>query len=167
VGCGTIFKITPGGTLTTLHSFNFTDGYQPWAKLVQATDGNFYGTTSEGVVAGSPICGFGCGTVFKITPAGTLTTLHTFAGPDGSFPLSGLVQGTDGNFYGTTSGGGASGACGASGCGTVFQMTQAGALTTLHSFGGADGNGPFAALVQAGNGNFYGTTTEGGANNLA
>jgi uncharacterized repeat protein (TIGR03803 family) len=161
-GCGTVFKITPVGTLTTLHSFNFTDGYQPWAKLVQATNGNFYGTTSEGVADGT-ICGFGCGTVFEITPAGMLTTLHIFVGPDGAFPQSGLVQGTDGNFYGTTSGGGTSSACGSAGCGTVFQITPAGALNTLHSFDGTDGEDPNSALVQGTDGNFYGMTPGGGA----
>jgi uncharacterized repeat protein (TIGR03803 family) len=101
-GHGTMFKITPGGILTTLHSFHGTDGNgtSPQARLVQGTDGNFYGTTSIGG-------GHNKGTVFKITPGGTLTTLHRFHGTDGSYPYAGLVQGTDGNFYGTTLIGGA------------------------------------------------------------
>lgn len=89
-GSGTIFKITPGGLLTTVYSFNGTDGDYPVAVPIQATDGNFYGTTQYGGTAK-------CGTIFKITPAGVLTVLHNFSNtPDGAFPLSGLIQGTDG-----------------------------------------------------------------------
>lgn len=116
-GCGTIFKITPAGTLSTLHGFcsqngcadgGCTDGGGPWA-LVQGTDGNFYGTTT----------GYG-GTIFKITPGGTLTTLFTFcpknACTDGQCPYDApLVQDTNGTFYGTTSAGG-------NGYGTVFRL---------------------------------------------
>ena len=92
---GTVFKMTPAGTLTTLHSFQglFSDGSTPFASLVQGTDGNFYGTTATG---GS----IGIGTVFKITPSGTLTILHSFNGADGDAPESELVQASDGNFYG-------------------------------------------------------------------
>ncbi len=155
---GTVFEITPGGALTTLHSFDGTDGYQPWAALVQATDGSFYGTTAHG--GGSDNCYYGgvagCGTVFKITPSGTLTTLHSFDGGDGEEP-SGLVQATDGNFYGTTPFGGANDD------GTVFKITPAGTLTTLHSFDSWGGTG--AGLVQATDGRFYGATTAGGALN--
>ena len=101
---GTVFKITPSGTLTTLHSFDGTDGANPYAGLVQATDGNFYGTTSSGGANGD-------GTVFKITPSGTLTTLYSFCSQsgctDGANPDAGLVQATNGNFYGTTLDGGA------------------------------------------------------------
>jgi uncharacterized repeat protein (TIGR03803 family) len=163
-GCGTVFQITPSGTLTTLHTFDGTDGSDPYAGLVQGTDGNFYGTTSQG--GGGPCNPYGCGTVFQITPAGTLTTLHSFAGSDGAFPHAGLVQATDGNFYGTTSGGGASGNCGDYGCGTVFKITAGGTLTTLYSFCSQsncpDGNSPYAGLVQATDENFYGTTQYGG-----
>ena len=159
-GCGTVFKVTPSGTLTTLHSFDSTDGALPQAALVQATDGNFYGTTGE---RGDSSCPYGCGTVFKITPSGTLTTLHSFNGSDGSGPEAGLVQATDGNFYGTTQNGGGGFCGGGAGCGTVFKITPSGTLTTLHSFSGADGYVAFT-LVRASDGNFYGTTQEGGAN---
>jgi uncharacterized repeat protein (TIGR03803 family) len=165
---GTVFKITPSGTLTTLHSFNDngSDGYFPYAALVQGSNGNFYGTTYNGGANYS--CQNGCGTVFKITPSGTLTILHSFDGTDGSNPfLGGLVEGTDGNFYGTTSKGGGYSYCNGHNysCGTVFKITPSGTLTTLHSFRGTDGDSPMG-LVQATDGNFYGTTSEGGANNL-
>jgi uncharacterized repeat protein (TIGR03803 family) len=122
-GFGTVFKMTPGGALTTLVSFNLTNGYNPTAALVQGSDGNFYGTTTGGGA------GVG-GTVFKMTPAGVLTTLVSFNGANGSQPSAGLVQGSDGNFYGTAEYGGANG------LGTVFQVTTNGTLTTLVSFGG-------------------------------
>jgi uncharacterized repeat protein (TIGR03803 family) len=151
-GCGTVFKITPGGALTTLHSFDFTDGVYPVAGLVQATDGNFYGTTVEGGAY------YGRGTVFKIAPGGTLTT-YSFDGTDGAFPYAGLVQATNGNLYGTTAGGGAD-----DNYGTVFKITPDGTLTALRSFYGTYGANPFGGLVQATDGNFYGTTEVGGAN---
>jgi uncharacterized repeat protein (TIGR03803 family) len=164
IHCGTIFKITPSGTLTTLHSFDYTDGYFPVAGLVQDADGNFYGTTAWG---GNSSCPNGCGTIFKITPCGTLTTQHSFNGTDGAYPDAALVRGTDGNFYGTTVGGGAGSLCnGGEGCGTVFKFTPRGVLTNLHSFclqtGCPDGDYPTAQLVQYTNGNFYGTTRSGG-----
>jgi len=156
---GTIFKITATGTLTTLHSFDGTDGATPAGALIQGTDGSFYGTTEYG--GASFACGgafLGCGTVFKITPGGTLTTLHSFKGNDGNNLFSGLIQGADGNFYGTTAEGGSlSGAC-AYGCGTIFKITPGGALTTLHSFDSTDGSYPTSSLIQATDGNFYGTT---------
>ncbi|MFZ1011237.1 MAG: choice-of-anchor tandem repeat GloVer-containing protein, partial [Candidatus Sulfotelmatobacter sp.] len=155
---GTIFEITPAGKLTTLHSFTGPDGTVPLGDLVLGSDGNFYGTTVSG---GEGKCssaeGQGCGTVFKITGAGKLTTLHSFDGTDGDNSLAGLVQASNGNFYGTTSAGGAYGS------GTVFEITPAGKLTTLHSFDGTDGASPMAGLIQASNGNFYGTMYSGGA----
>ncbi len=152
---GTVFRVTPAGVLTTLYSFDgLTQGGGPAAALVQGSNGSFYGTTQQGGTNGF-------GTVFQITPAGTLTTLYSFSGgTDGLFPGV-LVQGSDGSFYGTTQQGGSRG------FGTVFQITPAGVLTTLYSFsGGTDGSSPAATLVQSGNGNFYGTTQQGGANGL-
>ena len=154
--CGTVFKITPAGTLTTLHQFDFTDGGLPEAGLVQTTDGNFYGTAAIG---GST----GYGTIFKITPAGRLTTVYEFQNStDGGDPLGALVQARNGIFYGTTSYGGGNPCA----CGTVFKVTSAGTLTTLHTFvgGGSEGNYPQAGLVQGADGDFYGTTAYGGAN---
>jgi uncharacterized repeat protein (TIGR03803 family) len=162
---GTIFKISVGGTLTTLYNFAGPDGIGPTAGLILATDGNFYGTTEYGGANGR-------GTVFKFTPTGTLTTLYSFCAQanctDGFNPGRTLVQGTDGNFYGTTWAGGAHGGVSGTGiAGTVFKITPTGALTTLYSFCAqalcADGDGP-SALVQATNGSFYGTTLFGGAN---
>jgi uncharacterized repeat protein (TIGR03803 family) len=157
---GTVFKMTPTGTLTTLHSFCVT--YYPFCEgdnpigLVLGTDRNFYGTTAAGG-NNSPM-----GTVFKITPTGTLTTIYNFCAKtgctDGSSPREGLTLGSDGNFYGTTYYGGTYND------GTVFKLTPAGVLTTLHSFDGKDGNYPLGPLFEAANGTLYGTTSAGGCN---
>jgi uncharacterized protein (TIGR03437 family) len=152
-GSGAVFEITPGGTLTTLYSFGGPDGATPVGSLVQASDGNFYGTTQGGGA-------YGFGTVFKITPSGTPTLLYSFTGnSDGGTPFAGLVQGTDGNLYGTTAAGGTNASYG-----TVFKITTGGTLTTLYRFTGVNGDGqiPYAPLIQAADGNFYGTTTGGG-----
>ena len=166
---GTIFKITPGGALTTLYSFcsksECPDSANPYAGLVQATTGDFYGTTRNAGAYGPYY-----GTIFKITPSGKLTTVYSFCSQieksgctDGANPYAGLVQATNGDFFGTTEDGGTGGV------GTVFKITPGGALTTLYSFcpqiGCTDGRYPYAGLVQASNGDFYGTTSEGGANN--
>jgi len=164
VACGTVFKITPSGVFTRLHSFDFTDGSLP-NGLVQGSDGDLYGTTTNGGSSNSPNCSSGpggieCGTIFKITPGGAFTTLHSFNHDDGYEPYAGLVQATDGNFYGTTFGGGTNG------WGTIFEITPAGVLTTLYSFAassGLSGYGPQTALVQDTNGDFYGTTQLGGS----
>lgn len=157
-------------TFTQLHGFDVTDGATPYGSLIQATDGNLYGTTAEG---GANSCSnleiTGCGTVFKVTTDGTVTTLHSFAVTDGAFPNAGLIQARDGNFYGTTEEGGASASCNSDyGCGTIFKITSRGTLTTLYNFcsqsGCVDGEVPFAGLVQASDGNLYGTTANGGAN---
>jgi uncharacterized repeat protein (TIGR03803 family) len=161
LGCGTIYKITSSGAFTVLHNFvGGVDGNRPQDGLVQGTDGNLYGTTLEGGVRESS-CSYGCGIVFKISTSGTFTLLHNFDAADGSFLTSPLILATDGNYYGTTSAGGASAAC-SLGCGTAFTMTEAGALTSLHSFDSTDGMTPSAGLVQATNGIFYGTTSSGG-----
>jgi uncharacterized repeat protein (TIGR03803 family) len=156
---GTVFQATSGGLLTTLRVFTGTNGYNPQAGLVQGIDGNFYGTTAYGGNL-SVNADYGFGTVFKMTPAGVLTTLVSLSGANGSYCASGLVQGSDGNFYGTTAGGGASGSL--MGGGTVFKITPTGVLTTLISFNGANGISPQAPLVQGSDGNFYGTTEYGG-----
>ena len=151
---GYVFKITPSGTLTVLYTFGPLTDYLP-GRLVQASNGNFYGTTLEGGTNGH-------GILFKITPSGTLTTIYNFCAQsdcaDGSAPL-GLIQGTDGNLYGVTGGGGTAG-----GYGTIFKMTTTGTLTMLHSFDSTDGAGP-EGLIQAADGNFYGTTNSGGLSN--
>jgi len=155
---GTVFKITPGGALTTLYSFcsqtSCTDGESPVAGLVQASDGNFYGATTAGGTNSD-------GTIFRITPGGTLTTLHSFSGTDGRLAYGGLVQATNGSFYGTTARGGSNDD------GTVFKITPGGTFTSLHTFciqsGCPDGFIPSNTLIQASDGNFYGTASEGGA----
>jgi uncharacterized protein (TIGR03437 family) len=208
-GLGTIFKITPDGTWTTLHNFGVQpgdlDGGPPLAGLIRARDGNFYGTTHDG--GGGGLAG---GTVFKMDRDGTLTTLHNFGSvpADGYYPSTKLIQATDGSFYGTTAGGGTNshgtvfkitsegsfttlysfdgtksdpseliqasdgnfyGTTAGLALGTVFKITPGGSLTTLHSFGSDPGDGfrPVGALVQATDGNFYGTTSQGGGQGTA
>jgi len=153
-GSGTVFRISASGTYTTLYSFgrSSTDGSQP-NGLVQGSDGNFYGTTYEGGMNDN-------GTVFRISPSGIYTTLYQFVGyPDGNDPEAGLVQGSDGNLYGAANGGGTNND------GTVFRISPSGTYTTLYSFVGLPKDGYYPnGLVQGGDGNFYGTTYEGGTN---
>jgi uncharacterized repeat protein (TIGR03803 family) len=148
-GCGTLFRITPLGVLK---ASPFLSAANPTTGLVLATDGNFYGTTSD---AGE---NFG-GSVLKVTPGGGLTTLYTFCG---QLPCAEgtLFQATDGYLYGTTLNGGQSADC-AAGCGTIFKVTPRGELTTLHDFDNTDGAWP-SGMVQATTGNFYGITYTGG-----
>jgi uncharacterized protein (TIGR03437 family) len=162
-GIGTIFTMTPSGTLTNLHNFAGADGASPASGLIQATDGNFYGMTEFG---GTGSCQVqfepaGCGTIYKITSQGSFTTLYSFQGTDGAFPVGGLIQATDGNFYGLTTEGGTAGSC-TGGCGTIFKITPAGMLTSLYSFNLTNGASPEYGLIQASDGNFYGTTRAGG-----
>ena len=179
VSGGTVFKLTPSGILTTLHSFcseedpstgNCRDGDGP-SGLIEGSDGNFYGTTSGGGANGR-------GTVFRLAPSGTLTTLYsfcskgntnTFSCPDGADPSAGVIEGSDGNFYGITRTGGEFGNDNRDG--TAFMLTPSGRLTTLYSFCSRlttfdclDGALPNAGLIRASDGNFYGTTELGGAN---
>lgn len=171
--CGTIFKMSPSGNFTVLYDFcsqgtPCSDGSNPFGGLVQGSDGNFYGTTVLGDTSSYS------GTIFKITPSGVLTTLYQFCSKtnctDGDAPDGTLVEGTDGNFYGTTQGGGRPGcvnaATGITGCGTIFRITPAGKLTTLYAFcpqkNCPDGAQPQAGLFQATDGNFYGTANYGG-----
>jgi len=157
---GTIFKLTPTGTITTLVNFTGPNGAVPRGGLIQASDGNLYGTTSGG--------GTTYGTVFKVTLDGTLTTIFTFTydpvtfANNGFYPEAALVQGTDGNLYGTTLNGGTHPTT--SNGGTIFKMSTTGALlvsTTLNASGGEPAN-PHAPLIQGSDGNFYGTSPVGG-----
>lgn len=180
---GTVFRVTPQGRLTTLYTFGtFGDqgqqslGQQPLGGLIQAADGRLYGTTFVGG-SNPDLCGYwrGCGTIYRTTLAGTLETVHNFQYTDGANPEAGLIQGVDGNLYGTTLQGGL-GPCD-SGCGTAFSITTLGALTTLHFFQGSynyydgcttaryclDGDNPYAPLTQGTDGSFYGTAAWGGA----
>jgi uncharacterized repeat protein (TIGR03803 family) len=140
--------VTPQGVLTTLYDFDFTHGAQPYAGVVQASDGNFYGTTYSGGTTGG-------GNVYKITSQGTLTVVFNFGGHayDPTRPVTQLVQGKDGSFYGTTPNGGSTNNYGA-----VFKVTSSGEFTTLYAFSGSDGYYPGGPLIQATDGNFWGTT---------
>jgi len=155
-GCGTIFKITSDGAFTTLYEFDGSDGANPFSALMQAANGNFYGTTTQGEA------GDKYGSVFKMTPAGILTTLHNFDGPDGSGPWGAIIQATDGNLYGTTMDGGSNYTYG----GTVFKIDSQDNVSTIYSFcfqvNCTDGAGPMVSLLQATDGKFYGTTRGGG-----
>jgi uncharacterized repeat protein (TIGR03803 family) len=166
-GLGVVFKITPEGKLTVLHSFEGApfDGADVLTGLVLGRDGNLYGTTVFGGNGNPQQCQYGCGTVFKVTLQGELTILHNFCNganncTDGSEPWGGLIEATDGNFYGVTAVGGAHGS------GTIFKITPRGKLTTLYSFcaqaGCPDGANPSAALMQDTDGKLYGTTSSGG-----
>lgn len=155
-GPGSVFKMTPSGVVTTLLGFasNDSDGFTPGAPLILGTDGNMYGIT---YLAGN----LTTGTAFQITTAGTLTTLHQFAGGQNAAPSSSLFEGSDGYFYGTTFGGGTSSN------GSVFKVSSTGTFTTLYSFtGGTDGAHPYAGVVQGTDGNYYGTTSSGGTNEV-
>jgi uncharacterized repeat protein (TIGR03803 family) len=146
--CGTVFKVSSAGTLTTLYSFcsqsNCADGDSPVGTLIQAASKDFYGVTLGGGANGG-------GTVFKITSAGELITIYSFCTltncADGDELFAGLVQDGNGNFYGTT----------------IFEITPGGKLMTLFTFGPVDGDLPTGGLLQATNGTFYGTTLRGGA----
>ena len=157
---GTVFKLTPSGALTTLGEFTGTGGAakgsHPAAELLVGSDGDFYGTTYEGGTGNF-------GTVFKLTPAGVLTTLAEFTGSGGaargSHPSGPLVWGNDGAYYGTTTG---------ATYGSVFKVTSAGVFTSLALFtggssGSARGSSPIGELALGNDGNFYGTAQNGGA----
>jgi uncharacterized repeat protein (TIGR03803 family) len=147
---GSVFSLTTNGALTTLVFFNYANGAYPAGALIQAGDGLFYGTTYYGGTNG------GWGTVFRMTADGTLTTLYSFGYEDGAHPGAGLVQATDGNFYGTTSEGGWGGQ------GTVFRITTNGVLTTVVWFNGVNGANPQAPVIQARDGSLCGTAEYGG-----
>jgi uncharacterized repeat protein (TIGR03803 family) len=161
-GRGSVFRINTDGTaFTVLHSFGTTGGYEPTVAVTQGDDGTLYGTTQGGG-------DFGFGTVFKLNTNGTgFTQLYSFGAfsDDARSPQAPLLQGLDGNLYGTSSAGGASAIGGASGYGTIFRLRPDGSgEAVLHSFvtSGGDGQRPYASLVQDGAGALYGTTQEGG-----
>ena len=156
---GTVYQLTPGGTLNTLFSFAYTNGADPFSGLIQGSDGTFYGAATGGALGPGPgITDYfgGYGTLFNITSNGTETTLVYFAGTNGSKPM-GIIQASDCNFYGTTYSGGLSN------LGTVYQLTTNGTLNSLLSFTGVNGANPGAGLIQGSDGALYGTTSSGGA----
>ena len=153
-GPGVVYKVDTDGNATVLHNFtNGTDGGYP-NGVIRDAKGNLYGTASSGGASGA-------GVVFKIDPSGNETVLYSFTGgADGGYPYAGLLFGPDGNFYGTTNGGGASNA------GVVFKLDPSGNETVLYTFtGGADGGYPLAGVIRDSAGNLYGTTNGGGASN--
>jgi uncharacterized repeat protein (TIGR03803 family) len=160
-GLGSIYKVTPAGTESVLYSFmgQPTDGANPIGRLVEASDGNFYGVASQG---GAHVDG----AVFKITPAGDESLLYTFgqSPTDATYPAGGLIQASDGYLYGATTNGGS---YGYGGGGAVYRLSLSGTETIVYSFAApsAQGTYPVGGLLQASDGNFYGLTTEGGANN--
>src|SRR5450759_2879771 len=146
--CGTVFKMTSAGKVTFIYEFDKTHGAGPIGPVIQGTDGNFYGTTSEGGTSGF-------GVVFKLTPAGVLSVLHDFNGTDGQTPDAGLVQANDGNFYGVASAGGTLG------YGTIFKVTSTGTFSVVYNFENTHGATPEVTLFQHTNGILYGDTESG------
>jgi uncharacterized repeat protein (TIGR03803 family) len=157
---GEVYKMSSSGGKVTLFEFDHSQGAAAADPLVQGTDGSFYATTNGG--GNNDNCGStGCGVVFKITASGHVTVLHDFDYKfnDGIYPVAALIEASDGSFYGTVPQGGAG-----YGYGTAFKITSSGKFTLLHVFNGdSDGRFPTSALVQATDGNFYGTTWQGGS----
>jgi len=167
LGCGTVYKINPAtGVETVVHSFNGGDGSNPDAALLEV-GGTLYGSTYRGGAGTGCVEGYGCGTVFKLSPVtGAVTVLHSFSsgGSDGASPDAPLIK-VGGTLYGTTNLDGTAGCPGPYGCGTVFKINPVtGAATALYEFtGGSDGAHPVAALLNLG-GTLYGTTGAGTSN---
>jgi uncharacterized repeat protein (TIGR03803 family) len=154
-GFGSIYKVTPAGVVTSPHSFTNTgDGTNPAAAPVLGNDGNFYGSTS-GVDVNVTEAN---STIYKLTPSGGFTVLHTLNPATDGSSAGPLTLGADGSFYGGTASGGVNG------WGTLFKVTTSGAFTLLHSFANLADGRQGATLAQASNGTFYGTTYLGGAN---
>ena len=186
----TFYGMAKADSLKVLHRFadtgtsrsHYALGANPYSELVQASDGNFYGTTFSG---GGSLCpnGYagmsGCGTVFRMSPQGKVTTLYSFpydtatsSAPNGAFPTAGLIQATDGYLYGVAQDGGVARCNGVLGCGTLFRISTSGAFTLLHQFcsgegcpNSTEGGRPMAHLVQTPSGALCGTTAEGGYEN--
>jgi len=164
-GCGTVFKLTPGGTESVLYAFQgITDGQFPEAGLITDDAGDLYGTTTWGGTSDA-------GTVFEVTPAGQKTVLYSFKGGSyGGYPEAGLIMDKKGNLYGTTYGGGATGCKkqGFEGCGTAFELTPGGTETVLCRFDQAGGGNPAAPLLSSASHGalfLFGTTYAGGKGN--
>ncbi|HEX8818276.1 MAG TPA: choice-of-anchor tandem repeat GloVer-containing protein [Terriglobales bacterium] len=159
VCCGAVFKVTPAGSLETLYRFTGgSDGSAPQSGLTLGTDGTLYGTTLRGGASGF-------GTVFKITPQGVPTTLYSFtAGNDGAYPTAGVVEGLNGSFYGTTTEGGLASCDDGDGCGTIYKISSSG-FSVVYQFDFTHGTDP-TGLILGSDGDFYGTTGAGGANDL-
>ena len=158
---GTIFKCTTSGVETVLHSFTGgnSDGSNPMGSLIQASDGNLYGMTPKG---GAP----GYGTIFTCSTTGSERVLYAFAGgaSDGQSPYGSLIQGSDGNLYGMTTGE-INGWTSNTLCyGTIFKCTTSGIESTIYAFGtnSGDGDKPYGSLIQGSDGNLYGMTSMGG-----
>jgi uncharacterized repeat protein (TIGR03803 family) len=161
-GWGCVFRVTLAGAETILHSFvQGVDGAAPFGSLIQAGDGNLYGMTSGGIVAVAPGVN-PPGTVFRISLGGIESIVHNFlGGADGTYPEGSLIQASDGNLYGLTSGGGAINV------GVAFKISLSGSETILYSFAdGIDAAQPRSDLVQGTDGHFYGTSLTGGTNGL-
>ncbi len=156
-GDGTVFKVTPRGTVSIVYNFDVTHGQFPFAPLIQGTDGNFYGTTWLGGT--NDVRGNTAGVVFKLTPQGAITVLHDFADPnypnDGFYTFAGLIQASDGNFYGVT-------ADGFESMGVIFRINSDGAYSVLYDFDSAHGQQPFSTPIQHTNGRIYGLADSGG-----
>jgi uncharacterized repeat protein (TIGR03803 family) len=149
---GTIFMVNSSGGYQIIHNFNYSDGSGPNGGLVLAGDGNYYGTTAWGGTNG------GDGTIYRLNPDLSITSLYSFNGTTGLNPSDDLVVGQDGKLYGRTESGGAFND------GTVFSITTNGVFDLLYSFAGTNGIRPHAALFAGADGNFYGTTAAGGTN---
>jgi uncharacterized repeat protein (TIGR03803 family) len=151
-GDGTVFSLTPSGTLTVLYTFTGgSDGGHAFAPPIQGSDGNFYGTTTGGYYSKAPY-----GTVYKLSPTGSMTVLYQFDEQHGAYPYAPLIEGSDGNFYGVTSAGGNLN------LGIVFKIAPSGKFRVLYNFDGFHGSQPFGPLVEGPSGQFYGTTFNGG-----
>ncbi len=154
-GYGTVFEVAHGSTtITTLASFNGTNGQHPYAGLIMDSSGDLFGATEGGGAKSD-------GTVFEIAHGSTnITTLASFDGTNGQYPYAGLLMDSNGDLFGTTEGGGANFD------GTVYEITKGSAsITTLASFNGTNGQDPYAGLIMDSSGNLFGTTESGGANN--
>jgi len=164
---GVVFRLDPSGNETVLYSFKGgSDGAIPQAGLVADSASNLYGVTTTGgdVSCNAP---YGCGTIFRLSPTGKETVLHSFSGTngDGAFPVGDLILDQQGTLYGTTESGGDPSCFGGAGCGTVFKMSKGGHLLITYRFKptGGDGQFPEASLIRDAVGNLYGTTYQGGA----